>query len=264
MNLEDLINISSQKQNIEIFVASKRIKSIKAIFSDVLEINNDYYNALMCLGLYPIQKWAKNTRNKLNIRVYDEKYMGISLGNETPLKEALNASDEILKLIEDTILILPNKNSEILTTIFIKNGEISNYKIDLYLKDALIRFVEKTYKKINRIITSVSIPKDDDVQFVFNDMKRLMELKKDICFFSNRESSYIDYSLFYENFMNIVKELNNYTLEKDIKECTELYLASKSDLEIAESLNKSNTYIRARYKLGLTLISYVLWGYFAK
>ena len=266
MDINKLIQKSSKNKEIELYTTSIHIKVEVEIFNQILNTNPEWENAVDALATYTAQKWAQNVRNKLDIRVKDDRYMGIYLQDKTSVETALNVSEEMLNIIESTIEKLPKKYKEILEEIFIKNSDVSKYKVDMYFKEAVERFCEKAYKRIDKLINKLNTAKsllEDDVAFVVFDMHRLMDLKKDIKYFSQREGD-IDYNEFYVLFNETVAELYKYPCKQQVFEATRLHLDSYSDYEISHRLGKSNSYVRSRYKLGLKLIGFVFWGYSKK
>lgn len=261
--IQELIENTSVQKNIEIYTTSFHTKLEMTIFNRIIEENPQYFNCINALASYTAQKWSLNVRNKLNLRVIEGRYIGIPLENKISVETALNSSKTIVEIIENAIDKLPKKYKDILHKIYIENDDVSQYKLDMYFEEAVNRFCEISYKKINKqfqIMDNVKNSLNDDIEFVNFDMKRLMELKKDIKYF-NEPKGDIHYKKFYNQFTNIVEELKTYPCKKDVYECTKGYLDCISDYELTHIINKSNTYVRSRYKLGLNLIGFVLWGY---
>lgn len=265
MNLQELIDISSKKKDsVSLYTSSKHITAEASILEGILEENPDWADTIQALSMYSAQKWAQNTRNKLNLSVVDEKYIGIPLKNKTAQIQALNSSTAILDIIEASIEKLPKKYKDILSKIYLENGDVSKYMVDQYYETAIKKLCATVGQKITKEFKKVHTSKNDlenDIQFVCQDIHRLMDLKSDIRYFDYYDGHEVDFAEFYDNFTQIVESLCQYTLKDYVYECTSRYLNKESDLEIAHKTGKSNTFIRSRYKLGMKLISFVLWGY---
>ena len=276
INLDDYIENSVNSIEIK-QVPTYSIHGVqtKKLINELLSKNPEYYELMKALVLYPAQKWASESREKvgldnktiMNALLSDcSDFFGIHNNKSLIEKQAkiIDRSEAILAYIEDTLDHAKGKDY-LLPIHGYKELDISKFLISHHYKNALADYCEDNYLLFSKIVrTDISdlSPEDDDIDYVFRRADLLLRLRSVL---SNEEESKhrTDYKKTIDLIDACIDCLDSYWLRNPkFKEVVVLYSKGYKEIEIADKVSKSRTYVRRMIAEGSTAISFILWGYF--
>ena len=117
VSISELLTRSSEKVKIDrIPTRSTHEKMARKILNDILEEHEEYFPCIAALVVFPIQIWAKQTRQKLGIEysaIQNSTYFGISTaGRFENLKRVMSQTDHEIELVREILGRTSSKSSE--------------------------------------------------------------------------------------------------------------------------------------------------------
>ena len=281
VNINDLIN--KEEKHIKLITKNDHRFYIEKILNSLAEENGEWHMTLISLSRFASQLWAKEVRENIKtdykslMKMIDDNYgnyFGIDEMNKLNYQaQCLKYSDQIINLLDSEIDILKPLYREPLEAVHKLNKQNMN-KYELSKKEgehgiyeASVRMLcNKSYKKINKLYTQLILLEkdfDEDLIFASHNIHLLTVLNRKE---KRNKSAYrrVD-PILIKTIENAIKQFNTYPFaENDLPyfiKIMEMYLAGKSEEEISKKINKSRSYIRAKYKEGEEALSEIIWGY---
>ena len=276
INLDDYIEKSVSSIEIkQVPTYSIHCVQTKKLINEFLSENPEYYELVRALVLYPAQKWASESREKvgldnktiMNALLSDcSDFFGIHNNKSLMEKQAkiIDRSEAVLAYIEDTLDHAKGKDY-LLPIHGYKETDISKFLISSHYKKALADYCEDNcllFSKMIRTDISDLSPKDDDIDYVFRRADLLLRLRS-VLSQEEKTKHRTDYKKTISLIDACINCLDSYWLKNPkFKEVVALYSRGYKEIEIADKVSKSRTYVRRMIAEGSTAISFILWGYF--
>ena len=280
-SIEDLINNNSYNFLLKsVYTQSEHEKLIKKTINSLIN-KKEWQNTLLSLSVYPVQKWASECRKQINIDSLDletitlneEMFFGIkAYYNMSKHLSMLKITDEVMSVIEEGLnnnTLFNKKELSILNAAHnIDCPDTSKYLFTTNYENILIKYCEYYSNKINFILnkgTEISASLNDDEAYAFHNTDILIRMYTTIKTYYFKDKRDVDFDEVYLKLNDCFECLNSFPVNReDIYDVVKMVADEKYEVEIANSLGRSRTYIRSKYKRGVEAISFILWGYTAK
>ena len=275
MDLNTFVKLifNEEKEPLNLYSECEYRLMAEKIIEEIIEENEDYYNAARIFCMYPAQKWAQTTRKELKLDAAslqkaldsDTEYFGIYARSNLSLQlKNLKLTDEILKYVEFIIFssALSNPEKAVIDAVF-TNGKTSKYLLNQYLKPAMLKLFEESYREFDRYTEKINhfVEEVDDELYVayhsIEDFLYSVRQMKDDRIHSYDLNSKITFSTMKE----AINTLKKYPYSKDVYRIVSSIFCGKAESSIAKDLNRSRTYVHSHCVDGYKALNILFWGY---
>ncbi len=277
-SLADLLKNSTREYIDRIPTESRHELTARNILNSMLNRNETWFPAISALVVYPVQKWAAEIRMNQKIdtsalcRLMDEEgtFFGMKATrymnkHMTALKETDIELELVSQILDPKKTKITGENKlKVLNSIHgIRQPDQSKYMIEKYYEDAIsevCQIYNEIFREIGRRIIDAAGQDGDDEREAYHNTDWLIRNADQ---FGDRvESSGIDYEAVYHSLRKCVRCLSTYSIDgTELYETVNAVFLGATEAAAAESLKKSRTYIRNRYRTGIEILSYLIWGY---
>lgn len=258
----------------KVYTTSGHSKVIKQSINDLMIENTRWQKLLLAIAYYPLQAWAKQTREKLNL--VDEKsglYFGINrsmYGHHT----ILNISDQMLEYISAIFENdIEGADINLLRAAHIPGSkDMSQYlfakEYKKTLKAVCIKYCDN-YSSLSSELVKEYKRVYDDIRFVYHDGELLITIKKELIKNDLKsdipDSENLDYTKAISHINSCINSIREFPIKgEDISDVMMMYSNGYTESKIVQETGKSRTYVKCRYNEGIDLLNALLWGYSSK
>ena len=279
LTIADLLREETKREYIDRIPTNSRHEQLaREILNAILNENEEWFPAVSALAVYPIQKWSAETRTLYRIdtqsleRLIKEEGIYFGMNASRYLQNhivAMRETDCEIQLITSILKSRKRLQSEknklnTLNAIHgINKSDLSKYMIERYYKDAVTdvcRKYNKEFLRINRNIIKTINFRNDEMKEAYHNTDWLI---RHAWQFRNHVKSHdIDYEAVCRSLLTYIRCLETYSINgKELYEVIILSYKGMTESQTAAKLRKSRTYVRSRYKTGIEILSYLIWGY---
>lgn len=277
--LSAFLSAVSQPDVIErVYTNSSHASLACSIMNDCLASNPEWKNAIQMLSVYPVQMWAASTRRALHIDTMaidtaiaeDGDYFGINAARSMRNQQAvLDATDEALAVLQFAVAgenVGLGKNLSAFKAVHDSNApDVSKYLLQTRYPDALRTVCAAVSDDLNEILSPLEshyVLADEELRMAYHDADLLIRMGPILLDEQYRKHSDINYRETCTAMSQCITALKSYPLNGiELHSVIEKTFFGWKEVDIANALGRSRTYIRAKYRLGTEAISYLVWGY---
>lgn len=274
ISISELLNRSTARVKIDrIPTLSRHEKTARNILNDILDQNENFFPCIAALVVYPIQIWAKQTRERLGIdyaSLNNEVFFGIATeGRFHDLKHSMEETDREIELVKKILERKPSDCIEkkefcVLSGIHSDTEtNVSKHMIAVHYRNAVLNVCQEyndSFETLNKEMFNADI--DAEFEGVYHNTDLLVRQVDSIFGMKDSFSSGVYYRETHDLILNCIRSLNTFTIDGHIMAIVaEKYAKHIPEYRIAEELCKSRSYVNSKYENAVEILSYLLWGY---
>ena len=281
-NLELFYNAVMEAQSkpiTKIYTYSKRAKIALNVLNECADEHPEWLNTIQMISIHPVQTWAREMRMALSLSLENivtalntgDLYLGFenrSLLNQQ--KRVLEVTDEAMDLMHEVLiensLELPGPEIEALRALHTASqSEVSNFIFHKYYKTALEHLCEGISDEVNVILEPIQaelMDMEEELKVAYHSAYLLVQMGKTLSREEHKRSSLADFEVLYDQIMRCIESLKTYPFNgEDMYQITSMVFQGYREVRIAKELNKSRTYVRAKFRDGTNALGMLIWGY---
>ena len=274
----------------KVYTKSVHANAAKDIMNHLVDVNPAWKNTLLFLSEYPIHKWAEKQRAIIGL---DNETLAELLLNQSETPEYFGiASEKIARYQKEVLTITETLSSTIEKTLSNDNfalsrgyqsylalhgdgTDVSNYIFKQYYEIYLARVCMSISDTVNEHFEKLEVNKrsiDPEIRLIYHDARLLLSIKDDIQRGAQKEEILKNMSRkkvyrqingydVYDTICCCINSLSEYPFSgKEIREVMRRLYSGYSEDEVASSIGRSRTYIRAKEEEGVHAIDCLIWG----
>lgn len=251
------------------------LKTMNALWAD----HPQYRNALLMLAVHPLQTWAARTRKALDIdlsaiasavQASDEVFGMRAEYTMSAQMQALTMTDKALKIIDDALANAALTKNERAAACAIHSEsapDVSKYIMQTAYAPALEKLCASLWRKLDPLTAQINATLNKstpDMRIAYHNMQLLLLMGPQLMDTDFQRRSDVDYYDTCVTILECIDQIADYPFGgEDV--CIVIMDAfhGVSKAKIAKKLNKSWTYVDAKYNEGTDVMTYLIWGYTA-